>query len=99
MTDAIHAWHPEQPRNRLPALPPAYELEAGRWSRASSRRATRWPSAPPNTCARASASLDLHDLARLGVLREMPFGKEKRFIHPGLMKLLSHDNNPFQPYA
>jgi Fic/DOC family len=41
----------------------------------------------------------LHDLAALGVLREMPFGKEKLFIHPKLMQLLSRDNNQFQPYA
>jgi hypothetical protein len=33
------------------------------------------------------------------VLREMPFGKEKLFIHPKLMQLLSRDNNQFQPYA
>jgi hypothetical protein len=33
------------------------------------------------------------------VLREMPFGKEKRFIHPKLMQLLSRDKNQFQPYA
>jgi hypothetical protein len=29
----------------------------------------------------------------------MPFGKEKLFIHPKLMQLLSRDNNQFQPYA
>ena len=27
MTDAA-AWHPEQPHNQLPALPPAHELES-----------------------------------------------------------------------
>ncbi|MCK6434382.1 MAG: Fic family protein [Burkholderiaceae bacterium] len=48
---------------------------------------------------RQAASRYLHDLAGLGVLREMPFGKEKLFIHPKLMQLLSRDNNQFQPYA
>ena len=48
---------------------------------------------------RQAASRYLHDLSALGVLREMPFGKEKLFIHPKLMQLLSRDNNQFQPYA
>ena len=48
---------------------------------------------------RQAASRYLHDLAALGVLRKMPFGKEKLFIHPKLMQLLSRDNNQFQPYA
>lgn len=48
---------------------------------------------------RQAASRYLHDLADLGVLREMPFGKEKLFIHPKLMQLLSRDNNQFQTYA
>jgi Fic family protein len=48
---------------------------------------------------RQAASRYLHDLTDLGVLREMPLGKEKLFIHPKLMQLLSRDSNPFQPYA
>ena len=48
---------------------------------------------------RQAASRYLHDLADLGVLREMPFGKEKLYIHPKLMQLLSRDNNQFQAYA
>ena len=48
---------------------------------------------------RQAASRYLHDLADLGVLREMPFGKEKLFIHPKLMQLLSRDNNQVLPYA
>jgi Fic family protein len=48
---------------------------------------------------RQAASRYLHDLATLGVLREMPLGKEKLFIHPKLMLLLSRDNNQFQPYG
>ncbi|HMN92790.1 MAG TPA: Fic family protein, partial [Hydrogenophaga sp.] len=48
---------------------------------------------------RQAASRYLHDLAALGVLREMTFGKEKLFIHPKLMQLLSRDSNAFQFYA
>ncbi len=48
---------------------------------------------------RQAASRYLHDLADLGVLREIPFGKEKLFIHPKLMQLLSRDGNQFRPYA
>jgi Fic family protein len=48
---------------------------------------------------RQAASRYLHDLADIGVLREMPFGKEKLFIHPKLTQLLSRDSNQFHPYA
>lgn len=48
---------------------------------------------------RQAASRYLHDLTALGVLREMPLGKEKLFIHPKLMQLLSRDSNHFQPYV
>lgn len=48
---------------------------------------------------RQAASRYLHDMVGLGVLREMRLGKEKLFIHPKLMQLLSRDNNDFQPYA
>ncbi len=48
---------------------------------------------------RQAASRYLHDLAALGVLREMPFGKERLFVHPKLMQLLSRDSNQFQLYA
>lgn len=48
---------------------------------------------------RQAASRYLHDLAALGVLRAVPFGKEKLFLHPKLMQLISRDNNQFQPYA
>jgi 2-polyprenyl-3-methyl-5-hydroxy-6-metoxy-1,4-benzoquinol methylase len=34
-----------------------------------------------------------------GVLREMPVGKERLFIHPKLMQLLGRDDNGFQLYA
>ncbi len=38
----------------------------------------------------------MHDLAAVGVLREMPFGKEKLFIQLKLMKLLSQESNQLQ---
>jgi hypothetical protein len=37
-------------------------------------------------------------LAGAGVLREQVFGKEKLFVHPKLMNLLTRDNNSFEPY-
>jgi Fic family protein len=48
---------------------------------------------------RQAASRYLHELADLGVLREMPAGKEKLFIHPKLMQLLSRDGNGFEGYV
>jgi len=48
---------------------------------------------------RQAASRCLHDLAAQGVLREMPLGKEKLFIHAKLMQLLSRDDNQVEPYA
>lgn len=47
---------------------------------------------------RQAASRYLQALVQLGVLREMAVGKEKLFIHPKLMSLLSRDSNDFQPY-
>ena len=48
---------------------------------------------------RQAASRHLQELVKLGVLREMPLGKEKLFIHPKLMQLLSRDSNQFLPYG
>jgi hypothetical protein len=47
---------------------------------------------------RQAASRYLKELVALGVLREMTYGKEKLFIHPKLMQLLSRDSNEFQFY-
>ena len=47
---------------------------------------------------RQTSSQYLKDLVALNVLIEMSTGKEKVFIHPKLMKLLSQDNNQFEPY-
>lgn len=48
---------------------------------------------------RQAASRYLKDLTVLGVLHEMHLGKEKFFIHPKLMQLLTRDSNTFVPYA
>lgn len=47
---------------------------------------------------RQAASRYLKELVALGVLREMTYGKEKLFIHPKLMQLISRDSNKFQAY-
>ena len=48
---------------------------------------------------RQAASRYLKDLAAIGVLHEMTAGKEKLFIHPKLLQLLTRDSNEFTPYA
>ncbi len=48
---------------------------------------------------RQTASLYLKQLAEIGVLSEANAGKEKLFIHPRLMQLLTRDNNQFTPYV
>lgn len=48
--------------------------------------------------ARQTASRHLKQLAKIGVLQEMAFGREKLFIHPKLMKLLTQEGNHFEPY-
>jgi len=50
------------------------------------------------TADAAAASRYLKALAAIGVLREQAFGKEKLFVHPKLMTLLTRDGNAFQPY-
>lgn len=52
-----------------------------------------------NIAQRQAASRYLKDLVKLGVLREIQLGKEKLFVHPKLMQLLTHDSNLFTPYA
>ncbi len=48
---------------------------------------------------RQTASGYLKGLVKLGVLEEKPVGREKLFIHPKLMRLLTRDSNGFAPYA
>lgn len=47
---------------------------------------------------RQTASGYLKQLVKLGVLEEKPVGREKLFIHPKLMQLLTRDSNEFEPY-
>jgi Fic family protein len=47
---------------------------------------------------RQTSSRYLKALVELGVLKEVAFGKEKLFIHPKLMRLLTYDGNGFEAY-
>ena len=47
---------------------------------------------------RQTASRYLKALASIGVLEEQRAGREKLFIHPKLMRLLTHDDDHFIPY-
>jgi Fic family protein len=47
---------------------------------------------------RQAASRHLKELVEIGVLEEVPVGREKLFIHPKLMRLLSEDSNKFALY-
>lgn len=48
---------------------------------------------------RQTASAYLKQLADIGVLHEIKAGKEKLFVHPKLIQLLTQDSNEFTPYA
>jgi cell filamentation protein, protein adenylyltransferase len=48
--------------------------------------------------ARQAASRYLKALAAAGVLEERAFGREKLFLHPRLLDLLSAEGNDFAPY-
>ncbi|MCU0797514.1 MAG: Fic family protein [Akkermansiaceae bacterium] len=48
--------------------------------------------------ARQAASRHLKQLVAIGVLQEMIFGRDKLFIHPKLMKLLTQEGNDFPLY-
>jgi Fic family protein len=47
---------------------------------------------------RQAASRYLKALVAADVLREQAVGKEKLFVHPRLMRLLTRDGNSFEPY-
>ena len=47
---------------------------------------------------RQTASEYLKELAEIGVLREMKVGREKLFVHPKLIRLLTSDDHVFAPY-
>ncbi|MDT0594669.1 protein adenylyltransferase Fic [Glaciecola petra] len=48
---------------------------------------------------RQTASVYLKQLVDIGVLRELNKGKEKLFVHPKLMQLMTLDNNKLEFYA
>lgn len=48
---------------------------------------------------RQAASRYLKQLVDVGVLQEMTLGREKLFIHPKLMQMLTRDDNTVVPYA
>ncbi|MGZ9711948.1 protein adenylyltransferase Fic [Glaciimonas sp. GNP009] len=52
-----------------------------------------------NIAKRQAASRYLKELVMIGVLREVEVGKEKIFIHPKLMKLVTQETNEIIPYA
>lgn len=47
---------------------------------------------------RQTASVYLKQLCDIGVLNEIQSGKEKLFVHPKLIKLMTEDTNQFMPY-
>ena len=48
---------------------------------------------------RQTASVYLKELVKIGVLEEKAVGREKLFIHPKLMRLLTRDTNDFARYV
>lgn len=52
-----------------------------------------------NIAKRQTASVYLKQLCDIGVLQELKAGREKLFIHPKLMRLLTQDNNDFEYYS
>ncbi|MEQ8392183.1 MAG: Fic/DOC family N-terminal domain-containing protein [Thalassospira sp.] len=48
---------------------------------------------------RQTASTYLTQLAKAGVLNEISPGKERLFVHPKLMHLMTNDTNEIKPYA
>jgi len=51
-----------------------------------------------NIAERQAASRYLKQLVELGVLEEKPIGREKLFIHPKLLRLLTRESNQFTSY-
>jgi Fic family protein len=47
---------------------------------------------------RQAASRYLKQLVEIGVLEERTVGREKQFVHPKLMHLLTRDDNDVSPY-
>ena len=47
---------------------------------------------------RQAASRYLKQLIGIGILEEVPMGREKLFVHPKLLNLLRRDSNAFTKY-
>jgi Fic family protein len=52
-----------------------------------------------NVAKRQTASVYLKHLAEIGVLNELQTGKEKLFVHPKLIQLMTTDNDQFIKYT
>ena len=52
-----------------------------------------------NVAKRQTASVYLRHLAEIGILNELQVGKEKLFVHPKLMQLMTTDNDQFTQYS
>lgn len=48
---------------------------------------------------RQTASVYLKELHAIGVLREQQMGRDKLFVHPKLLRLLTQETNTFTPYS
>jgi Fic family protein len=51
-----------------------------------------------NIAKRQTASKYLHQLAEAGVLRPLASGRQVLFVHPKLLRLLTSEENQFEPY-
>lgn len=47
---------------------------------------------------RQTASVYLKELVKIGVLKELKAGREKFYIHPKFLQLLTQDDNSYEPY-
>ncbi len=54
---------------------------------------------PAGIAKRQAASRYLKQLVAIGVLQEKSFGKEKLFLHPKFLRLLTRDDNVVVPYS
>ena len=94
---------PDRPHDHLPRLPPKADIETRTvlkqvvLSRAA--LAALKQAADKGVAQRQAASRYLKSLAAIGVLGEVRVGKEKLFIHPRLMRLLSDDSHDVVGYA
>ena len=52
-----------------------------------------------NVAKRQTASVYLKQLARIGVLHEVQRGREKLYLHPKLLQMMTTDQDHFTRYA